>query len=463
MKATSLTNKYIEIISEVFSSLQKTVTAEDVERIAVLLVRAMGGESRDYHAPEHSIDVSKTKSSIARIAALFHDIIYVQVDSSWRQGLIDCLGSMIPDDGLKLDVKHGLTQTSDPWPLAIAVLFGMEENDSVIPGKGINEFLSALVAHHFLSPFLSTNEMLRVLACIESTIPFRRTDTRGNSPEKLLISRLQKACHSLAIPTFTASEIEVAIDDCRAMVSTDLSSFAADDPGIFLSDTWSVMFENNPTLRNNYFFIGEYRKAIFSVLDFISSLDTKYMFWGDSNHALQTLESQSINAARNIELSTIYLKAFASGLCLLEAIALQTGGDLPFETMSGALKRSREHIPNTIDKYLKVQGVQRLVGHYKTAFDYLLSGRTKRARFDRKEFVLGALILSSIETNGLSQLFDYCRAFSAGSLDPIELLNKFPQNALIQTLKAVRHTAYHRNDRLSELEQLLFKELKKAA
>ncbi len=463
MKATSLTNKYIEIISEVFSSLQKTVTAEDVERIAVLLVRAMGGESRDYHAPEHSIDVSKTKSPIARIAALFHDIIYVQVDSSWRQGLIDCLGPMVPDDGLKLDVKHGLTQSSDPWLWAIAVLFGMEENDSVIPGKGINEFLSALVAHHFLSPFLSTNEMLRVLACIESTIPFRRTDTRGNSPEKLLISRLQKACHSLAILGFTANEIEVAIDDCRAMVSTDLSSFAASDPGIFLSDTWSVMFENNSTLRNNYFFINEYRKAIFGVLDFIGSLDTSYMFWGKSNHALQTLESQSFYASRNIELSSIYLKAFATGLCLLEAIAIETGGDLPFETMVGALKRSREHLPKTIDKYLKITSDPKLVGHYKTAFNYLLSGRTKRARFDRKEFVLGALILSTVEAKGLDKLFNFCRAFSSGSMGALELLNKFPQNTLRQTLSAVRHTAYHRSNRLSALEKILFRESKKAA
>ena len=62
--------------------LKVEVEPSELARIAELIVQPMTGPWRFFHTPEHIFDVGGNEDAIEVLAALFHDIVYVQVDRS---------------------------------------------------------------------------------------------------------------------------------------------------------------------------------------------------------------------------------------------------------------------------------------------------------------------------------------------------------------------------------------------
>src|SRR5512146_152624 len=58
----------------------------EVERWALRLYRAMAGRSRLFHRQRHAEAMTQGADSIAALAALFHDAVYVQVDQGLPPG-----------------------------------------------------------------------------------------------------------------------------------------------------------------------------------------------------------------------------------------------------------------------------------------------------------------------------------------------------------------------------------------
>jgi len=57
--------------------------------------------------------------------------------------------------------------------LAIATsIFGFKSHQTLLPFAGLNEFLSAMLACRELEKSLTLKQLVRIVVCIEATIPF---------------------------------------------------------------------------------------------------------------------------------------------------------------------------------------------------------------------------------------------------------------------------------------------------
>ena len=424
-----------------------------VEALSIFLIRTMGSDLRDYHRPEHSLDVSKVESPVARLAAFFHDLIYVQVDPSWR-GLSDLLDPFVPDEQLSLNVPEALKLTQDSWLRAICVMFGVENETQLTPAKGLNEFLSAVVMYHKLSPVLDAVLLFRAVACVIATVPFLGIDAEGKNPAQRLVLRMREAEKILGFKKFSDAFYDEVISECCEIVSTDLASFGAVQFADYISNTWKVMYESYPPLRNAYFLISDYRRAVYGNIHFLETLDSSRLYWNAYSKQGHVDSQLDLRSNYNLRMGQIYLKTVGASLSVLEAIAVLTGGDAPYELFVGSPKRSREHNPQSIDEFLPLPEKMGLSEIEEVVYEILKNGRTLRSRFDSKSFSLGAFLLFQLKWEGILALFQRAKGFHSGSLSAEEFLGSLPREVLGTILKALERVV---GTRRVELDRLLKK------
>jgi hypothetical protein len=453
-KDTSLINSYAEQLKSALQQLNYKNFEHEIESIAVFLVRAMGAELRNYHKPEHSIDVSKNLPAISRIAALFHDVVYVQVDPQWKTFLGSILYPMIPNDSLSLNVKDALNQTMNPWFKTVAVVFGVENLEKLQPSSGLNEFLSAIVVINKLQHILNPKDLVKVVSCIEATIPFRKIDSLGNTPSKRLKERLIRASQEFKLNLDDADINRTALD-CRDIVENDLSGFRSEDLSRFLSDSWNVLSENDSTLRNSFFLVSDYRKAVFGLIGFFQMLDPDHMFWSDVTPSNPKSSRYKERARYNLRNGSEYMKAFYLSLSLVEAIAVETGGDAPYEYFIGAKKSSREHNPPEISNFIKLDPEPKFNSEEEAdIYEVLLFGRQVRAKFDRKYCPLGAYLYYYFTKEGIFEdLYQGAVMYHKGELKGVDFLKKFPKNHLSDVIVGISKLATIRAEKILELNK----------
>jgi hypothetical protein len=78
-------------LARAIEQLQGKVEPTQLETITELIVQTMTGPWRYFHTPEHIFEVGGSVDAIEVLAALFHDLVYVQVD----QGVSLNIGSYI--------------------------------------------------------------------------------------------------------------------------------------------------------------------------------------------------------------------------------------------------------------------------------------------------------------------------------------------------------------------------------
>lgn len=453
-KNSSLINNYAHRLKSSLFDLGQKIPESEIETLAIFLVRAMGSELRNYHRPEHPLDVSRSQTPIARMAALFHDIVYVQVDPNWKNFLGDLLGPMVPADNYTMNVKENLQKTThaDRWPRICSMVFGFEQEEKLQPLTGLNEFMSALVVTSKLQKFLSDKDLIKIVSCIEATIPFRRIDSLGNSPAKRLKVRLSKASNEFNLD-LNDNDINQAALDCRSIVENDLSGFRSEKLGFFLSDSWNVLSENHATLRNTFFLISDYKKAVFGLIGFFQMLDPENMFWNDVTPLSPHSRLYADRARYNLKNGAEYMKAFFLSVALLEAIALETGGDVPYEFFVGAKKSSREHTPPEISDFLTFEENPSLKSvEEKDIYSVLKNGRVVRAKFDRKECPLGAYLYQRLHAmNQFDHYFNLAVSFHKGELKGKDFIQHFPKEITREVLMAVSELAITRADKIRSL------------
>ncbi len=437
---------YFSMFESSFRELGCEISDLDIERLTVEIVRAMGSEQRDYHKPEHSLDVSKNNKPIPRIAGIFHDSVYVQVDPSWRINFKEHLNNFIPTEDFRLNAKAGFEAESSVLRKAIIILFGMEQTSAVIPGKGINEVLSTLVMEHMLSKHLTSKEILSIAACIEATIPFRKIDADGKTSSDRLKVRLDKAGELIKVK-FTDNEKNEIVEWCKEVVEHDLASFASFRLNTFISNTWNVMNENNPALRNTFFYVSEYRKAVYGVIPFLNSLDPEQMFWSSKDSLALDVFTREMLARtyKNLKWGVEYLKVVGLSLSIIEAVAMETGGDLPYETLVGPTRKSREHMPISIGAFLPSTDYRNFSEGEKEVFLVLKNGRELRARFDRKECPLGAFLYQNLSSVELDMLYGKAMDFHNHKFSTKEFLLCFRESMLTDIVKALSQSSLIRS------------------
>ncbi|MGB3695721.1 MAG: hypothetical protein WA999_23665, partial [Spirulinaceae cyanobacterium] len=72
--------KCLEKLTWATEKLQVQVELAQLIKVTELIVQTMTGAWRYYHNTEHILKVGGTDNPIEVLAALFHDIVYVQID-----------------------------------------------------------------------------------------------------------------------------------------------------------------------------------------------------------------------------------------------------------------------------------------------------------------------------------------------------------------------------------------------
>lgn len=446
----SLVLRYSALIKSALESLNRPWSNLQCEQLAVYLLRTMGSEARDYHRPEHTLDVARLLDPVPRLAAFFHDIVYVQVDLSWHKTLRPDLGAFVPSMDHSLHLPEALKHNNDPWINAIVEIFGMEGEIEITPPRGLNEFLSAIIFYQKMKGSLEPLELIRGIACIETSI-LTVNETRGEAHFDKLKPRLEKALRRLGITSADKNFYGQVYRDCRSLITQDRMSFALAKPGLFLANTWDVLIENNPGLRNTFFLISEYRKAIGSTLKFLEMLSPEILFWMDL-----TQESDRVirdRCATNLKVGREYLRAIRNSLLILEVIAQETGDDAPIEYFMGPIKRSREHQPVCLEDHLPQTDSKNATEFEKEVFTLLKEGRGNRSRFDRKNAPLAAFYYGATMGETRIAIERACDQWLASKSKNSDLLASLPKAFLHQILSSLEPIAKTRTQRLKMLAE----------
>lgn len=310
-------------------ALGKSPTEADLEGWAVLIHASMSGRGRSYHTVDHVFDVNGDADAIGSLAILFHDTVYCEVDGGLPRGLEPHLGDALQLDGNRVELGP-FDPNEDVLRALVAHLFGYTPGQAVT--SGLNELASALLAVRALRSHLDVAELAEVVTCIEATIPFRPLGV-----EEKLAERLSEADAKYGLG-LGAKGVARAVSRAVKVANRDIGNFAYEDAAAFLSHTWEIIPETNPTLRMPAYTLGEYRIAMTKMAGFLGSLVPDRVireFRGtpDATAVRELRERTAINLARG----TRYLRQKLLAARVLETLGLLTGGDAPVSLFMGDL------------------------------------------------------------------------------------------------------------------------------
>src|SRR3989304_3210696 len=92
---TGSIQQLVSVCEQAFVLLQIPVTSEELEDLAITIHRSMSMEARHFHTPEHVLHLANAADPIQSLAALFHDIVYYQVDRGFAPEIYGCISPYI--------------------------------------------------------------------------------------------------------------------------------------------------------------------------------------------------------------------------------------------------------------------------------------------------------------------------------------------------------------------------------
>lgn len=397
---------------------------KQLSKIAKLIVQTMDSPWRYFHSTSHIFEVGGDGDAIEVLAALFHDIVYVQVDKSINFNLTYYLAPFIEEERGKLFIREQSELPNDAIFEMVAMIFGFVPGQALSPFCGQNEFLSTLVAAKALESFLSPTLIVQVAACIEATIPFRSETELGFSPSELLHQRLKLTNHQFNLQ-FTDKDVIQAVKRSVRLANRDVGNFAEPSSAVFLTNTWSLLPEINHNLRKSgSYTVRDYREAMQKMLGFLKFLKPElvfHQFQGEpDNWTYQDLVERT---RKNIEVAQLYLESKLVAIAMIEALSLRFGSDVSLSTMIGELPdsefsvgRLKDSFPHLSNPYQPTLAVEREV------LDLLEVGRWKNSNYDIRNSPLTTFVVKYIGFNEIRRLRERSQAFFQGTISSEDYL-----------------------------------------
>jgi hypothetical protein len=319
---------------------------------------------------------------------------------------------------------------TDLHRMGLAV-FGYKEGDSLLPQArlhgGIDILFSGLLACHYMKTALSPAQVCKMCALIEATIPFRQADN-GVGPLDVLHDRLVQ-CNKDYQLDMTADEIIETVQEGADLLNRQVGNMVTDDLAVFLDHTWSLLPEENASLRKHSLYtLYEYYSAIYKMMHFLSSLDPSAIcvsFRGVPEAAEIAAFSRQLSV--NMRLSLIYIQARLVAVALVVAFATLTGGDAPKSLFFGDLptynrisERLGDDMPvlQVADDYCNLE-----------VLDVLKGNRMADTGFDTKNAPLAAFLYSHVGDAQLSTIKARCK-LAMSETDAWDLLRVTPETVV---------------------------------
>ncbi|MEQ9668731.1 hypothetical protein [Coleofasciculus sp. G2-EDA-02] len=404
--------------------LDVKVPQTQLAHIARIIVQTMMGPWRYFHSVEHILEVGGSTDAIEVLAALFHDIIYVQVDGCIPFNLTPYLAPFIEEERGKFFVRKENTGEQDTLFEIVATLFKVTPGEELFPFTGQNEFLSAIVAAKLLEPLLTPGLIVQVIACIEATIPFRTQSDFGLSPSEELYQCLKFTNQRFNL-NLTDTEIIESVKRSVRLANRDVGGFAHPSSAVFLSNTWNLLPETNHNLnKSGSYTVRDYRVAIQKMAVFMKFLNAELIFRqfrGEPNDLIYLHLVEQ--ARRNLEVARLYLDSKLVANAILEALSLRLGSDVPLTIMMGdfgdehsSIGRLGDSFPTLINPYRPKTVLECEV------WQLLVGGRAQGISFDFKTSPLTSFVVQYIGFEGICQMWQRTQEFFQGTITSEEFL-----------------------------------------
>lgn len=379
---------------------------------AELIIRSMTGPWRSFHTPEHIFDVGRGGAPVEVIAALFHDLVYVQVDQGIHVNLSRYISPCVREVGQVLVIEP-VQEPGDSVLEMLLTVFGFAPGHKLSPFAGQNEFLSALVAVRVLQPLLSFDALMQIAACIEATVPFRGPSAEGRSCSDLLQERLLQVSQRNGLGLDDASSARI-VERCVRVANRDIDNFASENPADFLNNTWNLIPETNHELSNvNTYTVHGYRVSLQKMEGFLSQLRPEVVFrrFGDEP-ALEVHQVRLDHTRRNLEVAVQYLQLKLVSIGMLEALSLRIGPDVALAAMMGNHLDANEqtllleqYLPQVTHPYRAQNATEACV------MELLETGRSADSVHDTRHSPVANYLVKSHGMAAVMALLPFARAF----------------------------------------------------
>jgi hypothetical protein len=441
MEQRSPVHEIVNALWRALHELGTTAAIEDIERWGFSIHAALSAAGREFHNHDHVIDIARHGDPLEVIAALYHDAVYIQVDQGPPRSMRTEMARVLAqtdgrDGGYRVLPQAAEAQvTSD-----VLAVFGRKVFDVVTPTTGLNEFASALVASIQLEQALDRVQRISVAACIEQTIPFRADP----------VTALRERLEALAL---SKGEIDAVLTRAVRVGNRDVENFADNDPARFLDNTWKLLPESNPALHEPLVYtVRDYRIALQKMEAFLAQLPAERVFHTYGDEPRPEIHARRVaRTTGNLELAVRYLRAKLYSIALVEAIAVETGGDVPLDYFMGGLKHNPES--KRIEQYLP---------HFTSAADLdpplhrlLAEGRASESSFDTKPSPIGAFLQESVGDAAMMKGVEAAKRWWGGATDAATFLASQPARPVAAIARAAANIVDTRRDRLFALAERL--------
>lgn len=438
-------HRIISTYSRAVEALGLGVPPLFIERWAVSVHQALSSRAREFHTHQHVLELVRDADAIETIAALYHDIVYVQVDLDVPTHYAALLEPLVARDS---STPHGwrlLPHTGeDPTAKDVLHVFGCQPGQVLTPFTGLNELASGLVAAKELEGVLTREQILAVVACIEASIPFRDGEAVA----------LRDRLTTLGLG---AEEIGVMVRRATRLSNNDVGNFADPDPARFLDNTWKLLPETNPSLHTpTTYSIKDYRVALMKMESFLSKLPPERVFhtWG-GEPAKPEHDRRIAAAARNIDLAVRYMRCKLYSSSLIEALAAESGGDGPLPYFIGGTPDGSGIQMKRLEDFLPAPIVVRDGLRDDVLRQLLQGGRATSSSFDMAPSPVADFLYVSLGEPRLMKGFDEAKTMWDATISPRVFLTLQPREPVLEIAKAVSEMAPTRAAAIGELMKLL--------
>lgn len=444
-------NRFISLFRLAFDELAPAVSMVECERLAMMVHRSMDPKTRSYHTADHVFFMCEGMNSHQVLAAMFHDVVYFQLDGGFPQAVAHALDAMVVEGGV---ITLPAIEPTDTALSLCAALFGFQSGETLGLYSGMNEFLSALVAARLLEPLCSQADLVRIVAAIEATIAFRTVDARGEGPAEVLAARLTRWLKQHPLPGVAdlAADafVHSAVKDAVVLANRDVSGFAQPDPALFLSSTWLLIEESNAPLRSaGIYSITQYRAALVRMEGFLVSLNPDGIFLSFGGVPGDAVLAGLANRARsNIRFACDFLDAKIVAIAVVEALAFCTGTDCPVSMFLGDInsafgrpERAEDHLP-------QARAAVPLNPALLRVFE---DGRSSESNYDLTASPLTAFIYRSIGHDAMKAAVVLAKAMFNGEVTHRQFLSRMDAEMVRGLTLACANIALSRRDALQAL------------
>jgi hypothetical protein len=447
-------HRVIEVFLEAFSDLHVNIPMKDLEDMAVLVHRAMTLQTRHFHTLEHVFSFTSAADPIQSLAALFHDIVYFQVDEGFIPEIQEIIAPFIHQDGDQISLKPILPDEDQILQLTLEV-FNFAPGKNLSPNNGLNEFLSALVMGKKLHRVISDHDLLRMIICIEATIPFQGKNEKGETHFDILENRL-KHINEKYFCCMEEADIIEALQLAVKFSNKDVESFSEKSAGRFLDNTWKLLPETNVALRSaEIYSIREYRQALYKMDLFFSSLNPDNVFnqyhGVPSNRKYQQMVRQ---AHDNVLTARDYLRIKLLSAAILEALAEITGGDAPLSLLSEDLQSESKQSLRYQD-FLQQPFEPAPIDNTSILYKLFFEGRPAETAFDMKTSPLALFLYTTLKQLEINRLVELARKMFDNELHPYQFLREINPPVLAAITDVCAQMVITRREKLREFARSL--------